>query len=186
MVSLSISGRGADGAGPRFRPDGIEGSGLTNAYVTIDNYDWYLNYLLEVAKEKNKNINLEILRDIYLEHIYASIGFYDKLAVAHIGRSLVSLFLDDLIAYIKEKGWKIISPRSAYQDQIALTIPDVLFNGQSRVAAIARQGHKRARTCPDTGRLRISRQTGNEPESFRVKYYCLRMKRKSYGGKFTS
>lgn len=122
---------------------------LTNGYVTVDNYDWYLNHLLAIAKEEKKTIDMDVMRDIYIDHIYSSIQFYDQVAQTHLGRSpkhvlllhendLAALFLDDLIAFLKTKGWKIISPRDAYRDPIANQIPDVLFNGQGRVAAIAR------------------------------------------------
>ena len=124
--------------------------GLTNGYVTVDNYDWYLNHLLRLASDQNKNINTSRLRDVYVEHIYGSIKFYDEVAEKHLGRSprhilllhendLAALFLGDLIEHLRQKGWKIISPREAYKDPISSQIPDVLFNGQGRVAAIARE-----------------------------------------------
>jgi hypothetical protein len=50
---------------------------------------------------------------------------------------LAALFLDDLIRLLKDKGWKIISAEEAYNDPIAKEIPDVVFNGQGRVGAIA-------------------------------------------------
>ena len=130
--------------------------GLDNGYVTVDNYDWYLNSLLKNAKEQNKKINLDVLRQIYLEHILSSIQFYDNIANTHLGRrpkhvlllhenDLAALFLEDLIGLLKAKGWKIISPRLAYQDPIARQVPDVLFNGQGRIAAIAREKGIQAR-----------------------------------------
>ena len=130
--------------------------GLDNGYVTVDNYDWYLNSLLKNAKEQNKKINLDILRQIYLDHILSSIQFYDNIANTHLGRrpkhvlllhenDLAALFLEDLIALLKAKGWKIISPRLAYQDPVARQVPDVLFNGQGRIAAIAREKGIQAR-----------------------------------------
>lgn len=129
---------------------GLKDLQLINGYVTVDNYDWYLNSLLKAAKEQNRKINLDILGDIYIQHIYSSLQFYDNLARTHLGRTprhvlllhendLAALFLDDLIAFLKARGWKIISPRVAYQDPIADHVPDVLFNGQGRIAAIVRE-----------------------------------------------
>ena len=123
---------------------------LSNGYVTVDNYDWYLNHLLKQAKEDGKNINETRLRDVYVAHIYNSVVFYDEIARKHLGRSpkhvlllhendMSALYLGDLITHLKSKGWTIISPRKAYQDPIASHVPDVLFNGQGRVAAIARE-----------------------------------------------
>jgi peptidoglycan/xylan/chitin deacetylase (PgdA/CDA1 family) len=124
--------------------------GLSNGYVTIDNYDWYLNSLLRKAKQEGKKVNHEILRSVYLEHIWNSVQFYDSIARQTLGRSprhvlllhendLTAYFLSDLIQLLREKGWKIISPTDAYKDPIATHIPDVLFNGQGRVGAIARE-----------------------------------------------
>jgi len=128
----------------------METVGLANGYVTIDNYDWYINNLLKQATEHNRKINEARLREIYVEHIYRSILFYDDIAKKHLGRSprhvlllhendLAALFLGDLVDHLRANGWKIISPREAYADSIAAHIPDVLFNGQGRVAAIARE-----------------------------------------------
>jgi hypothetical protein len=50
---------------------------------------------------------------------------------------LAALFLEDLILLLKDKGWRIISPAEAYTDPIAQEIPDVLFNNQGRLGAIA-------------------------------------------------
>lgn len=123
---------------------------LSNGYVTVDNYDWYLNHLLQRARAEGKNVNETRLRDVYVEHIYNSVVFYDDMARKHLGRSpkhvlllhendLSALYLGDLIAHLKSRGWTIISPRTAYKDPIARQVPDVLFNGQGRIAAIARE-----------------------------------------------
>lgn len=123
---------------------------LTNGYVTVDNYDWYLNHLLAQALKQNKNVNMKLLGDLYVDHVYESIKFYDGVARRHLGRSprhvlllhendLAALFIGDLITRLKNDGWKIITPYEAYQDPIATHMPEVLFNGQGRVAAIARE-----------------------------------------------
>lgn len=129
---------------------------LANGYVTVDNYDWYLNSLYRKAVEQGKKVNLEKLKRIYIEHIWNSIQFYDNVARVQIMRSpkhvlllhendLAAMFAGDLIDHLRRKGWQIISPRAAYQDEIATIIPDVLFNGQGRVAAIAYANGVKAR-----------------------------------------
>ena len=52
---------------------------------------------------------------------------------------LASLFITDLVKFIRGKGWTIISPAEAYRDPIATAIPDVLLNNQGRVAALAKE-----------------------------------------------
>lgn len=127
----------------------LKSLGLTNGYVTIDNYDWYLNGLYRNALRDKKKIDETLLKEIYIDHVWKSIQFYDNIARKTLGRSpkhvlllhendLTAKFLKDLIAFIRKNGWKIISPTDAYTDPIANEIPDVLFNNQGRVAAIAR------------------------------------------------
>jgi peptidoglycan/xylan/chitin deacetylase (PgdA/CDA1 family) len=122
---------------------------LSNGYVTIDDYDWYLNQLLRQAIKEKKRIDYEALKATYIEHVWNSIQYYDRVAQNILGRSpkhvlllhendLSALFIADLIDHIRTKGWKIISPEEAYTDPISNEVPDVLFNGQGRVAAIAR------------------------------------------------
>jgi peptidoglycan/xylan/chitin deacetylase (PgdA/CDA1 family) len=123
---------------------------LANGYVTIDNYDWYINGLLRKAISDGRKVDYDKLRSVYLDHLWNSIQFYDDIAKRILGRSprhvlllhendLAAYFLTDLITLLKSKGWKIISPIDAYKDPISGIIPDVLFNGQGRVAAIAKE-----------------------------------------------
>ncbi|HEY8934791.1 MAG TPA: polysaccharide deacetylase family protein [Cyclobacteriaceae bacterium] len=121
---------------------------LMNGYITIDNYDWHINSATAKAIKSKTKINYNELKKFYLEHIWNSIQFYDNIGRQVMGRSpkhvlllhendLAALFLGDLIQLLKDKGWKIISPEEAYTDPIAKEIPDVLFNNQGRVGAIA-------------------------------------------------
>jgi len=123
--------------------------GYMNGYVTVDNYDRYLDRLWQTALREKKKIDYDKLRQIYLEHLWKSIAFYDQMARQAIGRSpkhvlllhendLAALYVDELVALLREKGWKIISPTEAYTDPIATNVPEVLLNNQGRVAAIAK------------------------------------------------
>lgn len=87
---------------------------------------------------------------MYVDHIWESIQFYNNIALKNLGRSpkhvlllhendLAALFIDDLVKHLRTNGWKIITPEEAYTDPIAQIIPDVLLNGQGRVAAIAKE-----------------------------------------------
>ncbi|SFC36090.1 polysaccharide deacetylase family protein [Pseudoalteromonas denitrificans] len=120
-----------------------------NGYVTVDNYDWYMDSLLQRALVNGKKVDYDALKNAYITVLWQSILFYDEIANKTLGRSpkhvlllhendMAALFIDDLIEHIREQGWKVISPQEAYKDPIAFTIPDVLFNGQGRVAAIAK------------------------------------------------
>ncbi len=122
--------------------------GYKDGYVTIDNFDWYISSLLTKAAEEKKTINYDRARKFYVEMLYESIEFYDEIAKKSLGRSpqhvmllhendAAVLFVGDLIAHLRSKGWKIISPQQAYQDPIARNFPNVAFHKQGRVAAIA-------------------------------------------------
>jgi len=122
--------------------------GLAHGYVTVDNYDWYLANRVKVALRDGLTVDREALRQVYLEHILESVAFYDGIATDVLGRSpshvlllhendLAALFIGDLVRALREAGWEIIGAREAYADPIAKVLPDTLFNGQGRVAAMA-------------------------------------------------
>ncbi len=124
--------------------------GYINAYVTVDNYDWYLESMFQQALKEHKKINYELLKELYIQHIWESIQFYHKIGLKALNRppkhvlllhenDLAALYLDDLISFLRGEGWSIISPEEAYSDPIVDHLPDVLMNNQGRVAAIARE-----------------------------------------------
>lgn len=123
--------------------------GYINGYVTIDNYDWYIESLFQKALKEKKQIDCGKLKDFYIEHIWNSIKFYDDIALKTIGRSpnhvlllhendLAALFIDDLVAHIRQNGGEIITVEEAYTDPIFNIEPQTLVLYQSRVAAIAK------------------------------------------------
>lgn len=122
--------------------------GYKDGYITVDNFDWYIGALLTKAAEDKKTINYERARKFYVDTLYDTIEFYDAIAQKTLGRSpkhvlllhendAAALFVGDLIAHLRKKGWKIISPQQAYQDPIARNFPNIAFHKQGRVAAIA-------------------------------------------------
>jgi len=122
--------------------------GLQNAYVTIDNYDWYIDTLASTAKAEQQPMNMENLRTLYVETLVQAANFYDDIAVQTLGRSpahvlllhetdLAALYVDDLVDGLRKEGWEIITIDEAYADPIAFIEPDTQFLGSGRVAAIA-------------------------------------------------
>jgi peptidoglycan/xylan/chitin deacetylase (PgdA/CDA1 family) len=127
---------------------GLRTMGYISGYVTVDDYDWYIDRQANDAVKAGKKIDMAGLRDLYVYVLMDAVEFYDAIAVKTLGRSpkhvllmhendLAALFLPDLIAALRNKGWTIISPTVAFQDPIAEIEPDTLFLGQGRVAAIA-------------------------------------------------
>lgn len=121
---------------------------LTNGYVTVDNYDWYIESKWKEAVEELRTVDLNALRDVYLKVMLSAVNFFDELAIKQLAESpahvlllhendLAALFIDDLISELRAQGWEIISPDQAYQDPIALTMPETLMANQGLVAALA-------------------------------------------------
>ena len=122
--------------------------GYLDGYVTIDNYDWYMNHLFQQSLKQGKKVNFNKLRSFYVETLMKSINFYDNLAVKVLKRSpkhvlllhendISALFIGDLIDHLRLKGWKIINPIDSYSDPDLTIYPDVLKHGQGRVASKA-------------------------------------------------
>lgn len=127
---------------------GLRAMNYAQGYVTVDNYDWYLNSLANSARKAGQTIDQSALRDLYIEILTNAVEFYDAIAVKTLGHSprhvlllhendLAALFIGDLVAALRNKGWTITSADKAYADPIAQIEPDTLFLNQGRVAAIA-------------------------------------------------
>ena len=122
--------------------------GLRNAYVTIDNYDWHLDGLAAQAIRAGEPVDMDALRDLYVETLVDTANFYDRMARETIGRApaqvlllhetdLAALFVDDLALALRADGWVLVPIDAAYADPISATEPDTGFLGEGRVAALA-------------------------------------------------
>lgn len=122
--------------------------GYKNGYVTIDNYDFYMNSLVARQLKAGKKVDFKKLKQVYVGVLVDAAEYYYQLAVDALGRSpqhvlllhendLAAMFLSDLIMALRSKGWSIVTVESAYNDPIADNIPDTLYNDQGRVAALA-------------------------------------------------
>jgi peptidoglycan/xylan/chitin deacetylase (PgdA/CDA1 family) len=122
--------------------------GLMNGYVTVDNYDWYLEQMWRDAVNAGRDVNMNALGDTYVELLLGAVAFYDNIATDTIGRSpahilllhendLAAMFIGDLVAALRGNGWTIISPDEAYKDPINTVIPTTLITRQGHVAALA-------------------------------------------------
>ena len=122
--------------------------GQLDGYVTIDNYDWYMDALLQDALREGRSVDYEALERIYVEVLWNCIEFYDQLAIEALGRSpkhvlllhendLAAMFVDKLVEHARRQGWQIIPATSAYQDEIAEFDAAAVAGNQGRIAAIA-------------------------------------------------
>ena len=124
--------------------------GYRIGYVTIDNSDWVVDQRLTTRLKENPSADLKPYRDFYLEHMWARAEYYDSLAQRVLGRPvkhtvlvhfnlLNGLFLNDLIAMLKAKGWQPIDAEEAFRDPVFSAQPKVVPAGESIVWSLAKE-----------------------------------------------
>ena len=110
---------------------GLAERGLANGYVTAESSDWFIEQLTKEAVADGKAIDMAALRDFYVESHVEAAEYYDALARRTLGRSpahvmllhetdIAALFIDDLVAALRARGWTIITADQAYADPIAV------------------------------------------------------------------
>ncbi|MCV9388182.1 polysaccharide deacetylase family protein [Reichenbachiella ulvae] len=121
-----------------------------HGYVTADGYDWYINDRLVDALKKDSARDVSDFQEFYVLHNFQSAQFFDSLATAMQGRKIkhtmllhhnlaAALFLDDLIAHFKAKGWEVIDAEEAFQDEIFQSIPNEMPAGGDLIGSIAKE-----------------------------------------------
>ncbi len=129
----------------------LEKNGYAQGYVTIDASDWYIDERLISKLKTNKNLDLTPYRDYYLAHMWDRANYYNELSKKVLGREvkhtlllhhnvLNALFLDDLMAMFKQKGWRLISSKDAFTDPVFKLQPIILPAGESIIWAAAKEG----------------------------------------------
>ena len=127
----------------------LERNGYRNGHVTIDNSDWLIDQRLTTRLKKDAAADVKPYRDYYMEHMWTRAEYYDALAQRVLGRPvkhtvlvhfnlLNGLFLGDLIAMFKSKGWQPIDAEEAYRDPLFSAKPKVLPAGESIVWSLAK------------------------------------------------
>ena len=124
--------------------------GYRNGHVTIDNSDWAIDQRLTARLKKDASADVKPYRDFYMEHMWTRAEYYDSLAQRVLGRPvkhtvlvhfnlLNGLFLGDLIAMFKSKGWQPIDAEEAFTDRVFSASPKVLPAGESIVWSLAKE-----------------------------------------------
>jgi peptidoglycan/xylan/chitin deacetylase (PgdA/CDA1 family) len=121
-----------------------------NAYVTVDNADYYMDDLLRKAVAAGRKWDDEKLCGVYRDILKDDVAFHDELSVKTLGRSvkhvlllhetdLNALCIGSVIQGLRDGGWTIITADEAFSDPISEREPNTLFLGQGRVAALAKE-----------------------------------------------
>jgi len=127
----------------------LDRNGYRNGHVTIDNSDWVIDQRLTTRLKNDASADVKPYRDFYLEHMWTRAEYYDALVRRVLGRSvkhtvlvhfnlLNGLFLGDLIAMFKSKGWQPIDAEEAFRDPVFTAKPLVLPAGESIVWSLAK------------------------------------------------
>lgn len=115
---------------------GLAARGLQNGYVTVDGSDWHTEQLTIDAVKAGKKIDMDALRDLYVETHVQAANTYDAIMVKTLGRSpahvlllhetdIAALFIADLVAALRADGWEIVTADAAFADPINTAMPDV-------------------------------------------------------------
>ncbi|WP_243450854.1 polysaccharide deacetylase family protein [Sphingosinicella sp. CPCC 101087] len=126
----------------------LRGRGLSNGYVTVDTYDWFIENLVNESTAAGRTVDRDGLRDLYVESVVGAANFAEAMAVETLGRSpahvillhetdIAALFIDDAVTALRADGWEIVTADEAFSDPIASIEPDTTFLGAGRIAAIA-------------------------------------------------
>jgi len=124
--------------------------GYSLGQVSIDASDWYISDRLVTKWRKGEKVDLNAYRKYFLAHIWDRALYYNDLSKKVLGRDmkhnvllhhnpLNALFLGDLIAMFKAKGWKIIDAEVALQDPAYALTPNIMPAGESLLWGLAKE-----------------------------------------------
>ena len=127
--------------------------GYRSGRATVDASDWAISARMEARMKADPKSDLTPYRNFYLQHIWERAQFYDSLANRVLGHpvrhtvllhhnALNAMFLDDLIAMFKKRGWGPIDGEHAYADPIYDRQPNILPAGESLIWALAKETGK--------------------------------------------
>jgi peptidoglycan/xylan/chitin deacetylase (PgdA/CDA1 family) len=123
--------------------------GIMSGYVTIDTFDWYLEKLWQDALRDGRTVDEAALSKVYVDMVVDAAEHFDRMALDVLGRrpaqvvllhenDLAASFTADMVSALRAKGWTIIDPDEAFADPIATQLPETLFSGMGRIAALAK------------------------------------------------
>lgn len=127
----------------------LRAQGYRNGYVSLDTSDWRLDQKLVEVLRKDPKADVSAIKRVYLAHIWQRAEAYRDLSQRLQGRDIPqvlllhhnlinALWLDDVIAMFKQKGWSITTPEKAFADPIYQLQPDRAAPGQSLLLSMAR------------------------------------------------
>lgn len=132
----------------RMRAD-LRARGLSNAHVTIDASDWYVNQRMLARLAEDPGADVTPYGDYLVAHLLDRARFYDQLARDLLGRSpahtllihhnlTTALFLPKVAAAFREAGWTLIDADEAFADTAFRAQPDIAPCAHSLIHQLAK------------------------------------------------
>lgn len=130
--------------------------GYTNAYVTVNNFDFYISYILQKALREGKFIDFDKLRKVYLHVMLECVEFFEGLNILQGKRNinhvllmhsndLTALYIGDLLQALRYRGWTIISIHNAYKP-----VPADFKNKKAKIMADTSRNPASIRNSPQS------------------------------------
>nr|WP_321399869.1 polysaccharide deacetylase family protein [uncultured Desulfobacter sp.] len=128
----------------------LKDQGYQHGFITVEVYDWYIDSFVEKELRVGKKLNYKKLQRFYINMLLDQINFYNKMAMAVIGRipvhsmllhenDLNALFLEEIIDAIREKGHTIVSADRIFLDPINDQKWEKHHSSMRRIRSIAEQ-----------------------------------------------
>lgn len=142
----------AEGRTPETRDrmrSALRERGLSNAHVTIDASDWYVDQRLRERMEREPGVNVAPYGEFLASHLLDRAGFYDGLARDVLGYSpphtllihhtlATALFLPRVLEAFKVAGWTAIDADLAFAHPLYQSRPDITPAGNSLIWQLAK------------------------------------------------
>lgn len=127
----------------------LKKNGLRQAPVTLDNSDWMFSYALTYARASGDKALEQRVLAAYVPYLETIIDFFEKRAIAVVGRPVKHIMLlhanqlnaeklADVMAAFRRRGYRIISLADAVRDP-AYQLPD-RYAGNKGISIIHRWG----------------------------------------------
>jgi len=123
--------------------------GLSNAHVTIDASDWYVDRRLRERLEREPGADVDPYGEFLARHLLERARFYDGLAREVLGYSpphallihhtlATALFLPKVLETFRTAGWTAIDAEEAFAHPLYQSTPDIAPAGNSLIWQLAK------------------------------------------------
>ena len=123
--------------------------GLSNAHVTIDASDWYVDQRMRERMAREPGVDVAPYGEFLARHLLDRASFYDGLAREVLGYSpphtllihhtlAIALFLPRVLEVFRTAGWTAIDADEAFAHPLYQSQPDIAPAGNSLIWQLAK------------------------------------------------